>query len=46
VHHELGELKGRERAKLTLRDDGHFSDLGGRWVARFLADYVQSGGLE
>jgi hypothetical protein len=48
VHYDLGEVMARERvdrSKLTLRGDGHLSDLGGRWVARLLADYVRSGRL-
>jgi lysophospholipase L1-like esterase len=47
AHYDLGDVMGRERAdraKLMLRGDGHFSDLGGRWVARLLAGYVESGG--
>jgi hypothetical protein len=49
AYYDLGEVMERERAdraKLTLRGDGHFSDLGGRWVARLLAGYVRSGRFE
>jgi hypothetical protein len=48
VHYDLGEVMQREqadRAQLTLRGDGHLSDLGGRWVARLLAGYIGSGGV-
>jgi hypothetical protein len=46
AHYDLGEVMERERAprsRLTLRGDGHLSDLGGRWVARLLAGYVRFG---
>jgi hypothetical protein len=48
VHYDLGEVMQREqadRAQLTLRGDGHLSDLGGRWVARLLAGYMGFGGV-